>query len=129
MISSPAEATVVISKRKLLAERATASFQVKIHGQIIKGFVVKKGTQYFAYQNLCKHLPVTLDLNDNNFFNHDKTLIQCQMHGALYEIETGLCVGGPCEGAKLHPLAMTEKADSLVISFPDELVAEEVFDG
>ncbi len=125
----PAEATVVVSKKKLSVDPSTIDFQVKINGQIIKGFVVRKGQHYFAYQNLCKHLPVTLDLNDNSFFNHDKTLLQCQMHGAIYEIETGLCVGGPCEGAKLRPLPFIENSDRLVISFPDELVAEEVFDG
>lgn len=125
----PAEATIVVSKKKLSSDPSTVDFQVKINGQIIKGFVVRKGAGYFAYQNLCKHLPVTLDLNDNSFFNHDKTLLQCQMHGALYEIETGLCVGGPCEGAKLRPLPFSESSDKLVISFPDELVAEEVFDG
>lgn len=125
----PAEVTAVVSKKKLSSDPSTADFQVKISGQILKGFVVRKGDRYFAYQNLCRHLPVTLDLNDNSFFNHDKTLLQCQMHGALYEMETGLCVGGPCEGAKLRKLPFIESPDKLVISFPDELVAEEVSDG
>ena len=90
--------------------------------------MVRKGANFYAYQNLCKHLPVTLDLNDNSFFNHDKTLIQCQMHGALYEISTGLCVGGPCEGARLRVLDAKETESQLIITFPEDLIAEEVLD-
>lgn len=129
MITPVSEATVVVSKKKLSADPATADFSVKIKGKIIKGFVVRKGTGFYAYQNLCKHLPVTLDLNDNSFFNHDKTLLQCQMHGALYEMDTGFCVGGPCEGAKLRPLPLQETENQLIITFPEDLVADEVMDG
>ncbi|MFM8270028.1 MAG: Rieske (2Fe-2S) protein [Pseudomonadota bacterium] len=121
------EATVVVLKKKLTAsDPSTLDFSVKIKGKIIKGFVVRKGESFYAYQNLCRHLPVTLDLNDNSFFNHDKTLIQCQMHGALYEMDSGLCVGGPCEGAKLKSLLLQETESQLIITFPEDLVAEEV---
>ena len=119
-------ATAVISKRKLSSDPSTFDFQVKIRGQILKGFVVRKGSRFFAYHNLCKHLPVTLDLNDNSFFNHDKSLLQCQMHGALYEMESGLCVGGPCEGAILTKLPLEEREHELIVHFPEEIVTEEV---
>lgn len=126
MITISNEAVVVISKKRLDKDPSTADFSIKVQGKIIKGFVVKKGGQFFAYQNLCRHLPVTLDLNDNSFFNHEKTLLQCQMHGALYEMETGLCIGGPCEGAKLTPLPFREEDDQLIVHFPDELIADEL---
>lgn len=129
MMVSANEATVVVSKKKLAADPSTADFSVKIKGKIIKGFVVRKGQSFYAYQNLCKHLPVTLDLNDNSFFNHDKSLLQCQMHGALYEMESGLCVGGPCEGARLSPLPLQETEAQVIITFPEDLVAQEVSDG
>jgi len=129
MSANLSDATVVVSKKKLVSDPSTADFSVKIKGKIIKGFVVRKGPGFYAYQNLCKHLPVTLDLNDNSFFNHDKTLLQCQMHGALYEMESGLCVGGPCEGARLRPLPLQEADNQLIITFPEEVVAEEVLDG
>lgn len=128
MITVSHEATAVVSKKKLAADPSTADFSVRIKGKIVKGFVVRRGSRYFAYQNVCQHLPVTLDLNDNSFFNHDKSLLQCQMHGALYEMETGLCVGGPCEGARLRALPLKEQKDQLIVSFPDEVIAEEVFD-
>ena len=129
MKANLSEATVVVAKKKLSSDPSTTDFSVKIKGKIIKGFVVRRGSGFYAYQNLCKHLPVTLDLNDNSFFNHDKPLLQCQMHGALYEMESGLCVGGPCEGARLRSLPLQETDSQLIITFPEEVVAEEVLDG
>lgn len=82
--------------------------------------MVKKGEKYFAYENLCKHLPVTLDLNDGQFLTHDKRQIQCSMHGAVYELDSGLCTGGPCEGATLNCLTLREEASRLVILLPHE---------
>jgi nitrite reductase/ring-hydroxylating ferredoxin subunit len=129
MKANLSEATVVVAKKKLSSDPSTTDFSVKIKGKIIKGFVVRRGSGFYAYQNLCRHLPVTLDLNDNSFFNHDKTMLQCQMHGALYEMESGLCVGGPCEGARLRSLPLQETDSQLIITFPEDVVAEEVLDG
>jgi len=46
-------------------------------------FIVKKEQQLYAYD--------------------DKNLIQCSVHGALFNIETGDCMGGPCNGVGLTP--------------------------
>ena len=32
------------------------------------------------------------------------TTIRCVMHGALFEMETGSCLSGPCLGLGLQPL-------------------------
>ena len=36
--------------------------------------------------------------------NKDNTLIQCSKHGALFRMEDGFCVEGPCEGESLKKL-------------------------
>lgn len=95
------------------------SFTTKIRGRLFRGFVVLKAGRYYAYQNLCQHLPITLDLNDDDFFTHDKRHLQCHMHGAMYEIESGLCVAGPCEGSRLRPLELKEEETRLVIHIPE----------
>lgn len=113
---------VVIPKKKLAGEGTVShAFQTKIKGKILKGLVVKKNDRYYAYHNLCKHLPVTLDLNDGGFFTHDKSHLQCHMHGAMYEVETGFCVAGPCQGARLSTLLLQEDESQLVITFPPEI--------
>jgi nitrite reductase/ring-hydroxylating ferredoxin subunit len=64
-------------------------------------------------------LPVTLDLNDDNFFTFDQAYLQCHMHGAMYEIETGYCIGGPCLGARLDILSFVEVGEELHITVPE----------
>jgi nitrite reductase/ring-hydroxylating ferredoxin subunit len=105
--------------KKNFQELTSRSFQIKIHGYLFQGFVIRKQNKFYAYQNLCRHLPVTLDLKDNAFFNHDKKYLQCHMHGATYEIETGHCIAGPCIGANLNALELKEEENQLVITIPD----------
>ena len=118
-----ADQFVIIPKKKL-SNLVARSFETKIAGQIIKGIVIQKDGAYFAYQNLCMHLAVTLDLNDENFFTHDKTHLQCHMHGAMYEVETGFCVAGPCQGTRLKSLELRVEPNRLVIRVPESLYAK-----
>ena len=43
------------------------------------------------------------------------------MHGAMYEIETGLCIGGPCLGARLDSLSFIEEENEINITVPESL--------
>jgi nitrite reductase/ring-hydroxylating ferredoxin subunit len=67
-------------------------------------FVVRRGAQVYAYVNSCPHVGTPLELVEDQFLNHDRTLIQCSTHGALFRIEDGYCVDGPCAGDALEPL-------------------------
>lgn len=111
------EIIVVVSK-KGFKDKQTRSFESRLHGRLFKGFVVREGDSFFAYQNLCQHLPITLDLNDNSFFSHDKKHLQCQMHGAMYEIQSGKCIAGPCIGSNLRPLEIRDEATVLHVVLP-----------
>lgn len=111
--------TVAVSTRNF-DNLSTRNFQFRVKGEIIEGFVLKKGEKYLAYRNLCRHLPITLDLQDNSFLSRDKKSIQCHMHGALYDLESGLCTAGPCVGAKLLPLEVEVEEGRLLIRLPDE---------
>lgn len=117
MSESGGSLAVGLSK-KGFADLTAKSFKAKVRGRVFQGFVVRQGDKFYAYQNLCRHLPITLDLNDDDFFTHDKKFLQCQMHGAMYEINTGLCIGGPCLGAQLMRLELEEEEDRLVIRIP-----------
>ena len=81
-----------------------------------------KDGEFYAYKNLCMHLPVTLDLNDNQFFTHDKRALQCSMHGAIFEIDSGECTHGPCQGAYLQKLELKEEESRVVIFIPPEAI-------
>ena len=64
-------------------------------------FIVKKDNQIYAYINKCPHAGVNLEWQENDFLNIDKTFIQCSVHGAIFSIESGTCIQGPCNGSGL----------------------------
>lgn len=67
-------------------------------------FVVRHDSCVFAYRNRCPHTGAPLDWSPDQFLDPDGALIQCAMHGALFSIDTGECLHGPCVGASLEPL-------------------------
>lgn len=69
-------------------------------------FVVRHDSGVFAYRNRCPPTGAPLDWSPDQFLDLDGALIQCAMHGALFSIETGECLHGPCIGASLEPLPL-----------------------
>jgi nitrite reductase/ring-hydroxylating ferredoxin subunit len=70
----------------------------------LHGFVVRRGERVYAYVNVCPHEGRSLQWKPDAFLTRDRRLIMCSAHGAIFEIETGLCVAGPCIGAHLRAL-------------------------
>lgn len=67
-------------------------------------FAVKKAGKLYIYDNHCPHVGVNLEWLPDQFLDNDGCLIQCSMHGALFTIENGHCIAGPCQGDALTPL-------------------------
>ena len=74
-------------------------------------FIVNKHDRLFAYLNQCPHIGVELNWNPDQFLNHDHSLIQCATHGALFMIETGECISGPCLRQALTPIPLIQDTD------------------
>lgn len=68
------------------------------------GFVVRRGGDVFAYRNVCPHAGHPLHWKPHAFLTRGRDRIMCSVHGAVFDIETGLCVGGPCPGRSLTAL-------------------------
>ncbi|MGB5811922.1 MAG: Rieske 2Fe-2S domain-containing protein [Polyangiales bacterium] len=69
-----------------------------------------------ALRNLCRHLPVPLDGGTGELLTEDRRHLICGTHGALYRIDDGYCVEGPCEGLSLERLACRETNDGVYVS-------------
>jgi nitrite reductase/ring-hydroxylating ferredoxin subunit len=70
----------------------------------LRGFVVRRGDGVYAYVNHCPHAGFPLNWQPHAFLAPGAALILCSMHGALFEIESGRCVSGPCDGLGLRAL-------------------------
>ncbi len=70
-------------------------------------FVVRQDGEVFGYVNSCPHVGAPLNLEDDKFLDIFKSGILCANHFALFEIESGYCVRGPCKGRSLEPFPVT----------------------
>ena len=86
------------------------SFTVARDGMPLRVFVVRRGDAVFGYVNSCPHVGAPLNLEDDKFLDIFKTGILCANHFALFEIESGHCVRGPCNGRGLEsfPVAVRD---------------------
>jgi len=87
----------------------TIKFSFNRRERAQEGFVGRFKGRMFAYDNICRHLPISLDYGDNRFFDSKGETLVCQTHGAVYEPDTGLCMRGPCAGASLYALEVIEE--------------------
>jgi nitrite reductase/ring-hydroxylating ferredoxin subunit len=74
---------------------------------------VRRGETVRAYVNSCPHVGTPLDMWPGRFLTKDGKYILCATHGALFEIDDGKCVAGPCVGQGLTPVE-TRLGDGLV---------------
>ncbi len=65
-------------------------------------FVVRSNGRLYAYENSCPHTDGPLDWTPDQFLTVERDFIQCATHGALFRIETGECLDGPCLGQWLR---------------------------
>lgn len=79
------------------------------------GFVVRKNDEVYAYLNVCPHAGRMLNWGPDRFLTKDRSLIMCAAHGAIFEISTGICVGGPCEGDALSKLSASVENGRVVV--------------
>ncbi len=94
-----------------LAEGQSRGFEIA-GGKLL---AVRKDGQVFAYRNRCPHRGIALEWLPDQFLDASASLIQCATHGALFLIDSGECVAGPCAGQSLVALACREDDDGIWI--------------
>lgn len=67
-------------------------------------FAVRKNGELFVYENSCPHLGIQLEWMPDQFLDMDASMIQCSSHGALFRIQDGECLAGPCQGQSLKAI-------------------------
>ena len=103
-----------------LADRECREFSIGEGDWPFKGFVVRVGDEVFAYQNFCVHVGHPLNWSPNSFLTPKKDKIICASHGALYDLESGECAGGPCRGRKLRDVECEVRDGIIVVRGPTE---------
>ena len=80
-----------------------------------KLFAIRKDNEVYAYWNNCPHLGIPLNWMPEKFLDLDGSLIQCSSHGALFQIDSGECIAGPCIGDHLKPVKVRVEGNMIYV--------------
>ena len=69
----------------------------------------------FVYVNSCPHIGSPLDFTPGEFLDQKKQYILCSTHGALFRIDDGHCISGPCQGKYLKKIETTVNDNNVII--------------
>ncbi|AKV03618.1 Ferredoxin, 2Fe-2S [Labilithrix luteola] len=67
------------------------------------GFLVHKNGEVRGWVDRCPHHGLPLAQKLDQYLTPDASMIACSWHGALFRVEDGHCLGGPCVGGRLTP--------------------------
>lgn len=91
-------------------------FTAEIGGKRNLLLAVRRGNRVYVYENSCPHIGAPLDFLPGRFLNAERSHIQCANHGALFRIEDGYCVSGPCAGDGLEPVKTSVEGEIVFIT-------------
>jgi len=89
-------------------------------GQPQQLMLLRKAGRIHAYLNSCPHTGGPLDWLPGVFLDTTQCYVQCATHDALFRIEDGLCVHGPCVGESLQPVAVTHDEHYVYLAPPPQ---------
>lgn len=82
----------------------------------VRLLITRREGRVYAYKNRCPHRGVALEWQPDQFLDPSASLIQCSTHAALFLIESGECVAGPCAGQFLTALDCREDSQGIWIT-------------
>lgn len=105
----------VLCRLSDLVDGASKGFELGDGANRFQLFVVRRSSRVYAYENSCPHTGGPLDWVEDQYLTREKDLILCATHGALFRIETGECLAGPCMGEWLRALKVRVEGDDVVL--------------
>jgi nitrite reductase/ring-hydroxylating ferredoxin subunit len=104
-----------------LPDPGSRAFSIGSGDWPLRGFVVRQGDEVFAYVNRCPHAGHPLNWQPDEFLTQERTFIMCRSHGAMFEMNTGECVAGPCTGQALRKLSVHIEDEQVILDADQQL--------
>ena len=68
--------------------------------------ITRKGNNFYGFENACPHKGEQLDASPGVFLDEEGNFLTCGHHGAQFDLDTGKCFIGPCQGQSLAPITI-----------------------
>ncbi len=108
---------IVLCRLDEIAEPGARSFTfpaAEPEGRPFHGFVVRREGGLHGYVDSCPHTGAPLPAEPDRYLDAKGEWILCWNHGAMFRIDDGLCVAGPCVKRSLRPWAVEVRGDDVV---------------
>jgi nitrite reductase/ring-hydroxylating ferredoxin subunit len=115
---------IILCRLDEIAEGGAKALEVIIDGQPQALVAVRRGEHAWLYRNCCPHFSVPLDYTPGEFCTYRSQIIMCAHHSAMFRFEDGLCVDGPCAGARLEAMACRVEGGALVVTDCSAVIAK-----
>ncbi|RMG58641.1 MAG: Rieske (2Fe-2S) protein [Gammaproteobacteria bacterium] len=102
-----------------LNDPGSRGFALQRGGEPVEIFLVRRGALVRGYVNHCPHRGMPLEWQPDQFLDEAGERIVCATHGALFALEDGRCLGGPCRGAGLEPIPLSVEDGVIHVEGPD----------
>jgi len=80
-----------------------------------KIFIVRKEDSITAFINRCPHTGAPLNWQPDQFLDINNQYIQCSLHMAIFDAQSGQCISGPCVGDRLQPVEIKVQKDKIFL--------------
>ncbi len=113
--TKPNQVGQVLCRLEEIPDGTAKGFDLGGDDEPLEFLVVREGAHVFSYINVCPHTGSPLDWQPDDFMSEDGCNIMCHTHGALFEVEDGFCIAGPCAGDQLRPVTVEVNAAGNVV--------------
>ena len=81
--------------------------------------ITRKGGRLFGYENVCPHGGTRLDVVPGELMDEEGNFIACGKHKAMFDLDTGHCFIGPCQGQRLTAIDLIiDEGDVCITGVP-----------
>jgi nitrite reductase/ring-hydroxylating ferredoxin subunit len=98
-----------------LKDPGSRGFSLTLESGPLDLFVVCNKGEYRAWLNSCPHRGTPLEWTPDDFLDDEGKHIVCATHGAIFDINNGICLMGPCSGQGLKPLQLLVRDETLFL--------------
>lgn len=81
--------------------------------------VTRKSNSFFGFENACPHQGKRLDTVPGEFLDEEGNFLTCGVHHAQFDLDSGQCFIGPCQGKALTPVRLViDDGDVCLVDVP-----------
>ena len=108
-------AEVILCRLDEVPESSAKLATARVGERTFEVIVVRRGPAAWAFANRCPHFSVGLDAQPGVLHLYRGALVMCAHHSAMFRLDDGMCIDGPCEGHGLDPVPVRVEGDHVVL--------------